>query len=126
MRLEDLEKQTKKETIKEAHAAIIAAEKIGVNADQLREMLVEVNNWDGIVTVTKDLKAKVELEAMKAQVKADIKQDMSQELNQTINQNSEASSMPEQDTWSRLNGDTASPTIPFVETVVVTAGAAKN
>lgn len=124
--MEELKKQTRKDTIKEAHAAIIAAEKIGVNADQLREMLVEVNNWDGIVTVTKDLKATVELEAMKAQVKADIKQDMSQALNQTSNQNSEASSMPEQDTWSRSTSETASPTMPFMETVIVTARAAND
>ena len=82
----ELAKQTRKQAIKDAHATIIAAEKIEVNADQLREMLVDANNWDGIQRLTKDLKAKVELEAMKAQVKADIKQDMSQALNQTNNE----------------------------------------
>jgi hypothetical protein len=99
-RLEELEKQTRKQIIKDAHATIIAAEKMGTNADQLREMLVEGNNWDGMQTVTKDLKAKMELEAMKAQVKADIKQDMNQALNQTTNLTMEASGMLSKDASS--------------------------
>jgi hypothetical protein len=122
MRLEDLERQRRKQTVKDAHATIIMAEKIGINADQLREMLVEINNWDRLQTATKDLKAKVDLEAMKAQVKADIKQDISQALNQTGNQTMETSSILNQDT----SGQTASETslsMPFVETVAATARA---
>ena len=105
---------------------MIAAEKIGVSADHLREMLVEGNNWAGIQRVTKDLKAKVELEAMKAQVKGDIKQDMGQALNQTTNRTMETPSMMSQETssyTSTANVPTASLAMPFVETVVVTARA---
>lgn len=80
MRLVDLEKQAKNQTIKDAHATIILAEKMGINADSLREMLLEANNWARIQTVTKELKAKVETEARKAQVTADMKQDISQGL----------------------------------------------
>lgn len=83
VRLEELEKQRRKETVKEAHATIIQAEKLGLNTDQLREAVLEVNNWDRIQAVTKDLKAELELEAVKARVKADIKQDLSQALHQT-------------------------------------------
>jgi hypothetical protein len=110
VRLEELEKQTRKETVKEAHAAIIQAEKMGINTDQLREALVEVNNWDRIQAVTKDLKAKVELEAMKAQVKAEVKQDISQALHQTASQTDEAS--------STLSD---SPTLPASETMTSAA-----
>lgn len=78
-------KQTRKQTIKDAHAAIIAAEKLGINTDHLREMLVDGSNWDGIQRLTNDLKANVEVEAVRAQVKADITQDMNQALNQTAN-----------------------------------------
>lgn len=102
------------------------AEKMGINSDQLREALVEVNNWDKIQAVTKDLKAKVELEAMKAQVKADIKQDISQALNQTTNQTGATSSMLSNDISSQTASETTNPTMPFVETVVVTARAANS
>jgi hypothetical protein len=50
MRLEDLERHIRKQTVKDAHGTIIMAEKIGINADQLREMLVEINNWDRLQT----------------------------------------------------------------------------
>jgi hypothetical protein len=123
MRLEDLERQTRKQTVKDAHATIIMAEKIGINADQLREMLVEINNWDRLQTATKDLKAKVELEAMKAQVKADSKQDISQALDQTGKQTMETSSMLNQDTFGQTASET-SLSMPFVETVAATARAA--
>lgn len=110
---------------------MIAAEKFGVNADHLREMLVEGNNWVGIQRVTKDLKATVELEAMKAQVKADIKQDMSQALNQTTNQTMGTASMMSQETSRYTTAaieqtTTSSLPRPFVETVVVTARAIQD
>lgn len=86
-------------------------------------MLVEANDWDGIQTATKDLKAKVELEAMKAQVKADIKQDISQALNQTASDNTEISPTLSKGTSSLATAGTTSLTMPFVETMVVTARA---
>ena len=102
------------------------AEKIGINTDQLREVLVEASNWGRIQTLTKELKAKVDLEAMKAQVKADINQDISQALNQTVNQTVDNSEMPSPDLSSQTANGKTSPTAPFVETVVVTARAAKD
>jgi hypothetical protein len=95
---------------------MIMAEKLGISTDQLREALIEASNWDMIQNLTKDLRAKVELEAMKAQVKADITQDISQAVNQTANQTMETSSL--------TASEATSLTIPFVETVVVTARAA--
>ncbi len=96
---------------------------MGINAEQLREMLSEANDWHSIQTVTKDLKAKVELEAMKAQVKADVKQDISEALNQTANQINETSSMLSTESSSRTLSETTRSMMPFVETVVVTARA---
>jgi hypothetical protein len=123
VRLEELEKQTRKQTVKDAHGTIIAAEKVGINADQLREMLVDANNWEGIIAVTKDLKAKIELEAMKAQVKADVKQDIGQALNHTGSNVMDSSSLSSSQS-SATAGETNSPAKPLVETVVVTARAA--
>ncbi|KAF7511578.1 hypothetical protein GJ744_004166 [Endocarpon pusillum] len=125
-RLEDLQKQTRKQTVKEAHATIIKAEKMGINAELLREMLLEANNWDSIRAVTKDLKAKVEMEAVKAQVKADIQQDISQALNQTANQIDETTSTLSTESPSQTTSETTSWTMPFAETVVVTARALKT
>lgn len=123
MRLEDLEKQTKKQTVKDAHATIILAEKMGINADSLREMLLEANNWDRIQTVTRELKAKVETEARKTQVTADMKPDTSQGLSQTANQTVETANMLSKDTSSQTVTGTTSLTQPFVKTVVATVGA---
>jgi long-subunit acyl-CoA synthetase (AMP-forming) len=105
VRLEELEKKRRKETVKEAHATIIQAEKLGLKTEPLREAVLEVNNWDRIQAVTKDLKAEVELEAVKAQVKADIKQDLSQALHQTA-----AASPTDEDTSSTLSTSGSSST----------------
>ncbi len=96
---------------------------MGISAEQLREMLLEINNWDSIQAVTKDLKAKVQLEAMKAQVKADVKQDISEALNQTANQINDTSSMLSTASSSKTLSETTRSMMPFVETVVVTARA---
>lgn len=99
---------------------------MGINAEQLREMLLEANNWDSIQAVTKDLKAKVELEAVKAQVKADVQQDISQALNQTATQINETTSTLSTESSSQTMSGTTQSTMPFVETVVVTARALKS
>jgi hypothetical protein len=113
VRLDELEKQRTKETVKEAHATIIQAEKLGLNTDQLREAVLEVNNWDRIQAVTKDLKAEVDLEEVKAQVKADIKQDLSQALHPTA-----ATQTDDDATFnavSSMAGETTTHTTPGLE-----------
>lgn len=109
-----------KQTVKDAHVTIIMAEKVGVNADHLREMLIELKGWEEIQSMTKDLKTKVELEEMRAQVKADITQDMSQLINQTSNQTMDHSTR--KDTVGQTTGQTTSLEMPFVETMVAMAG----
>lgn len=84
-RLRTVERETRKEAIKVAHAAIADAEKMGISTDYLRDMLVDASNWESIEVATKDLQGKVDLEKMKEKVIAEVQSehDQNNQNNQT-------------------------------------------